>query len=278
MDSNRFDALLRALALGGNRRQALRLLGLGVVAQALVARSSTVAAKPAAPVQPTSCQTDGECPPAGGDPCAGTRCVNRVCILMIVDCARGFVCCGKGACCPLANSQGASIDASATRSWRQTAGPYGLELIIGPPEPMYSPDQLATQHPTQGEVMLSGTMATPGATGMSDMEMAGMTGATPTATAELAGAPQHLELHVTEAATGRTVTNAHVTIEVVDQTSHHAMTLPIVTMQGIGAGPTDFHYGNGVRLIPGHAYAIEVAVNDQSAIFAFRYDLATPEP
>ena len=279
MNADLFDRLACAMVRQADRRQALRVFGLGLAAPLLVARSHAVASEPAAPVAPTTCQTDSECPSARGDPCAGTRCINHACTLMMVDCALGFVCCGNGVCCPTATSQAAGgSDANAVRSWRQTAGPYQLELAIGPPEAMYTPEQIATQHPTEGEVMLSGAMATPSAAGMAGMAMPDTTVATPTSIAAQAGTLRHLELHVTEAATGRVVTNAKVTIDVVDQTARRSTSLPVVTMQGMREGPADFHYGTAVRLIPGDAYAIDATVNGHAAVFAFRFDLTTPTP
>ncbi len=42
-----------------------------------------------------------------------------------------------------------------------------------------------------------------------------------------------------------------------------------VAMEGIGEGPTDFHYGNNVQLASGHDYKLDVAVKGEQASFTF---------
>jgi hypothetical protein len=46
--------------------------------------------------------------------------------------------------------------------------------------------------------------------------------------------------------------------------------VPVVEMEGVGAGAKDFHYGNNVKLIPGHAYKVTVSIGGESASFMFK--------
>jgi len=161
---------------------------------------------------------------------------------------------------------GSPAASPAAQTWQQTVGPYRLTLVLGPPETMYTPAQVAAQHPTSGEVMLGGQMAMPG------MATPAMGMATPMGGA-MAGTIRHLELHVVEAATGRVVPDARVAITVVDETAHQTTALSIVTMQGVRAGAADFHYGNNVVLVPGHSYRVEVTVNGLGTTFAVRFGM-----
>ena len=102
-----------------------------------------------------------------------------------------------------------------------------MTLKIGLPETMYTPAQVATVHPTTGEVMLGGAMMTEMATpeGMGTMAMA-----SPAAM----GAPQvyHLEVHIVDHATGQVVANAQVTIALQDVTTGgSAVEVPVAIMQ-----------------------------------------------
>src|SRR5690349_14485409 len=72
---------------------------------------------------------------------------------------------------------------------------YRLELQIGPTEKMFTPQEIAAKHPTEGEVMVGGTMSM----GMSSMAMN-------------MGDTRHLEVHVYALDTGVVVTDAEVRI------------------------------------------------------------------
>ncbi len=114
-------------------------------------------------------------------------------------------------------------------------GSYVFALRIGPTEQMYTAAQVKAKHPKTGEEMLSGKMAM---NAMSRMNMG-------------SGNPRHLEVHICNTH-GAVVMGAHPTITVVD-TSTKAMTMasvPIATMEGIGMGSPDYHYGNNVELTP----------------------------
>ncbi len=45
------------------------------------------------------------------------------------------------------------------------------------------------------------------------------------------------------------------------------MMVPVATMEGIGEGVSDFHYGNNVELTTGHHITVTVTLNGQRAVF-----------
>jgi hypothetical protein len=128
---------------------------------------------------------------------------------------------------------------------------YRLTLQIGPGEEMYSKADAAKMHPASGEIMVSGTMAD-----MSGMQMQ----------QGMAMDTRHLEVHVTDRATGRVVTNATCRITVMDDATGKARVVPAGAMYGVKEGPSDWHYGNNVTMPPGR-YTITVVVNGEQAIF-----------
>jgi len=154
-------------------------------------------------------------------------------------------------------------DTSSLVNQTQTVGSYKLTLMIGSQEQMYTQQQFDEQHPTSGEVMVSATMTmtegTPMAgtgTPMSDMAMGGTD-------------IKHREVHVADA-TGKTVTDATVTIEVIDNTAQNMSTnVPISTMYGVQQGMSDLHYGNNVTMPANRDYMVNVNVNGQQGTFKF---------
>jgi hypothetical protein len=142
-----------------------------------------------------------------------------------------------------------------------TTEQYSMLLAVAPMQNMYTPEQVKTQHPTDGEVMFSGQMIMPPGGGQS---MPGMS---------MPSAPpgwRHVEVHIYTRSGNHVVTDAHPTITVSDTTTGKVTHLPIVTMQGIVAGPSDFHYGNNVYLPAGDSYKARVDVGGDTATFAFK--------
>ena len=125
---------------------------------------------------------------------------------------------------------------------------YVFALTIGPLEQMYTPAQVKAKHPTTGEIMLSGMMSG----GMSGMGSA---------------AERHLEVHICSTS-GSVVMGAHPRI-VIDDPSGKTMTMtvPIATMEGIGEGAADYHYGNNVDLAGGAHITVTVALDGQRVVF-----------
>jgi hypothetical protein len=135
---------------------------------------------------------------------------------------------------------------------------YNLAVEIEKLPPMYTPQQVATQHPKSGEVMY-GAMAMPSGMDPSMADMPGM---------NIPPDWHHVGAHVFSRKTGDVINNAHVAITITNKTTGQALSLPITAMQGIVEGPGDYHYGNNVELPPG-PYTVMVVVNSESASFDF---------
>jgi hypothetical protein len=135
-----------------------------------------------------------------------------------------------------------------------STGSYNLTLEVGSLQPMYTPQQQATQHPRAGEVMFTGQMVMP--PGMAKMEsMAGMS------------APNwyHLEVHFYDKTSGYPVKGLSPVVTVTSTATGQAQTVPIVTMQGLNEGVRDFHYGNNIELPKGQYHVTAVANGETGA-------------
>ncbi len=136
---------------------------------------------------------------------------------------------------------------------------FKLSLEIGPLQPMYTPAQVSTQHPRQGEVMFSGQMVMPpGMAGMESMEG--------TATMPNPAGWHHLEVHVFDRQTGQVLRNLDPSITITNAGTGQSQVVPITTMQGLLDGPGDYHYGNNVDLPSGH-YTVTVQVSGETSAF-----------
>lgn len=167
---------------------------------------------------------------------------------------------------------GSGITASTTTQ------SYVVRLDVGPVETMFTPAQAASQHPTDGEIMISGTMspldgsgATSGGSGSSttdDMSgMPGMSGSENSGAATNTSA-HHLEAHICSKTSGVPIQGANPTITVTPSAAPSApQNVPIAVMEGVNQGVSDYHYGNNVLLSPGGAYTVAVALNGQTAMF-----------
>jgi hypothetical protein len=136
---------------------------------------------------------------------------------------------------------------------------YKMLLIVGPPVSIYTPDQVKTEHPTNGEVMFSGTVVLP----------PGMAGRPSIAASSYPPGWYHLEVHVSDRLNGKIITDATPVITIHDTTTDKTTTLPFLTMQGIRAGPGDFHYGNNAKLASGDVYTLTTQVHADTGTFRF---------
>jgi len=127
----------------------------------------------------------------------------------------------------------------------KVAGPYKLVLQLLPAEPFYTQDQYAKEHPKDGMLVMGG--------------------ATPVAPGAASHPNHHLIVHVYDAASGKALTNATVTIRY-GTVSGATKNLPIVEMQAIGKGPQSTHYGNNLYL-PDGTYTVTVTANGNTATF-----------
>lgn len=127
-----------------------------------------------------------------------------------------------------------------------TTRSYRLVLDVGRVEEMYARSYVRSHHPTGGEVMLGGTMT-------------------------MASGPdaRHLEVHICQRSNDHVVQGADPVLRLKDTTAGSSQAVPVSTMEGVGSGPGDLHYGNNVVLAPGHSYTLAVSVGGQRASLAF---------
>lgn len=112
------------------------------------------------------------------------------------------------------------------------------------------PAEVRSKHLKSGEVVLGGSTASMQhmGSGMSIM--------------------RHLEVHICNRHTGRVLTGAKPTIELAISGAM-AKAVPVMTMEGIGAGVADYHYGNNVLVDPGARYVVTVRVGSDKVTFHF---------
>jgi hypothetical protein len=127
---------------------------------------------------------------------------------------------------------------------------YNLVTEIGGLQAMYTPAQTASQHPKTGDEMFGGTMIMP----------PGTTNPSPDW--------HHLEVHIFNKRTGDTVKATTPVITVTNQGTGQTQPVPIVVMQGIVEGPSDYHYGNNIDL-PNGEYTVTVVIGSETANFDF---------
>jgi hypothetical protein len=127
---------------------------------------------------------------------------------------------------------------------------YNLVTEIGALQAMYTPAQAASQHPKTGEEMFGGTMVMPADTTNPSPDW------------------HHLEVHIFNKQTGDTVKATTPVISVTNQGTGQTQPVPIVVMQGIVEGPSDYHYGNNVDLPKGE-YTVTVVIGSETANFDF---------
>ena len=197
-----------------------------------------------------------------------------------------------------ARRPGGSFAAQPTISLSQTAGSYKLELRIEAPTRVYTQAEADQAKPTIGEILLSGQMpsingtpiagragafgaagATPGAAfrraangtpGAGFRRFASGTPPAGAARGAFAGAFHQLALYVSDATSGQPVNNAQVTITVTDNTANTSpQDIPVSTLEAVGKGAADFHYGNDVLMPPSRSYTVKVTVNGTPATFSF---------
>jgi hypothetical protein len=132
-----------------------------------------------------------------------------------------------------------------------TTASYNLGLQVGPLQPMYTPAEVAQQHPKVGEVMFSGQMSMPPAGASPDW--------------------RHLEVHVIDRRSGDPVQGLSPVITVTSRATAQSRNLPITTMQGLTDGPKDFHYGNNVELPKGR-YTVTVQIGPEVGTFDITFD------
>jgi len=147
--------------------------------------------------------------------------------------------------------------ASMIVTQQKVAGLYRIQLRIGPTEIMGMQMRKGT-----GERMLGGknpTCLSGGHSAMPTMPSSHAMGTT--------ACNRHVEAHIYTKRTGQVVTHARVTISMRDAAKHMTIMVPIMTMVGVQATMSDYHYGNNVYAGRGR-YVVKVTVNGASATFS----------
>ena len=140
--------------------------------------------------------------------------------------------------------------AAGTQIKLATTASYNLVAEMGGLQAMYTPAQASSQHPKSGEVMYGGTMTMP------------------TDANNISPDWHHLEVHVFDKKTGNAVKTVTPALTVTNDASGQTEQVPIVLMQGIVEGPSDYHYGNNVDLPKGN-YTVTVVIGSETANFDF---------
>ena len=127
---------------------------------------------------------------------------------------------------------------------------YNLVAEIGGLQAMYTPAQAASQHPRSGEEMFGGMMVMPPDTTNPSADW------------------HHLEVHIFDKRTGDAVKATTPVINVTNKATGQIQPVPIVVMQGIVEGPSDYHFGNNIDLAKGD-YTVTVVIGSETANFDF---------
>jgi hypothetical protein len=149
---------------------------------------------------------------------------------------------------------------------------YELMAAAGPLETTYTRAQVASQHPSSGEMMVSGDMVGDPGMSMGGDAGSGMGSPGPTSTGMAApggassGSYRHVEVHICDRTSGRVVQNVTPTMFLVDRSAAGMrQQLPAAAMQGVRSGVADLHYGNNAQMIMSHDYALEVTMMGERA-------------
>ncbi len=121
---------------------------------------------------------------------------------------------------------------------------YKLELQVVPTVKISTPADVKAGTAKDGEVLVRGIAASP----------------------KDAASTRHLELRVYSLDKNALVTDATVSISMID-TGRKLVVVPIAVMNGIAPGAADTHYGNNVSMAAG-TYTVDVTVNGEKSTFS----------
>jgi hypothetical protein len=120
-----------------------------------------------------------------------------------------------------------------------TSTSYLVVVNVLPGERMYTPTELRTQHPVEGEAIIAGNGS------------------------PLGDNVRHVEAHVYDRATGTPVTDVVPVITLTDRTTGQSINVPPIPMQDINIGAVDRHFGDNVLVLGNSDLRITVAVNHE---------------
>jgi hypothetical protein len=121
-------------------------------------------------------------------------------------------------------SAGAGQDVVAVAGWTRIASlpDYLVVANVLPGEEMFTPAQMAADHPTEGEAVIDGP-ANP-----------------------LGDDVRHVEAHIYDRTTGKPLADLHPVIVLVNHTTGTRTEISPTLMQDVKIGALDVHYGNNV--------------------------------
>jgi hypothetical protein len=125
----------------------------------------------------------------------------------------------------------------------QTSAHYIVVLNIVGPELMYTPEEAAKRHPTEGEYMLVGGMAA------------------------IVASSRHFEAHIYSKVTGAADTASTPVITVTDLTDGTVVQPEPTLMQDVIIGPRDIHFGNNVVIRADHDFSVHLVIGTEEVTF-----------
>ena len=125
---------------------------------------------------------------------------------------------------PTGHSASTEQDVAAAAGWTRIAvtRSYFVVANVLPGEQMFTAQEAEATHPTQGELIISGTGRAVGAY------------------------VRHIEAHIYDRQTGLPLANREPTIDVFNRTTGEHIKVEATLMQDLETGSLDIHYGNNV--------------------------------
>jgi hypothetical protein len=111
---------------------------------------------------------------------------------------------------------------------------------------MFNNDEMLTEHPTDGELIIDGAMA------------------------PILPDSRHAEAHIYSLETGEQLTSIRPTNMVNDRTTGVVRSLDVTLMQDVNIGARDLHFGNNIEIPLGHDFLITVRIRDEEVTFSGR--------
>ena len=134
-----------------------------------------------------------------------------------------------------------SQDVAGAAGWTRiaTTADYFVVANVLPGERMYTATEVAAQHPTVGELIISGVGQPLGAN------------------------VRHVEAHIYDRATGMPIANLNPSIEVLNRTTGQRVQITSALMQDVAIGDLDIHYGNNVAVMGDSDLTLTVTVGTE---------------
>lgn len=135
-------------------------------------------------------------------------------------------------------------DVAAAAGWTRIAvtNSYVVVANVLPGERMFTVQEAESTHPTEGELIMSGTGRTLGAFA------------------------RHIEVHIYDRTTGLPLADLAPTIDVLNRTTGEHIEVESTLMQDLDLGAVDIHYGNNVA-VPGNCdLRLTITIGEEEVI------------